>query len=172
MADYYSQTTLAQLVLLNKTLEDVLKARGADLHEEDDGETILDALVTGQPPRKLYGIVWPEGWRNPCGSTVEAFMEEIDLEEATDEVKALMLLEDEDILHEILKINPDCDLLEMNEAWTCSKMRLDGFGGRSLMVNRTGYLHIGTSRYHEDEDGVIVPDNAFKFWKDEQPDRG
>jgi hypothetical protein len=167
MADYYSQGTLTSEVLLTPDLVTVLEARGATLHADGDGETVLDALVTGKMPRRLYGVTWPEGWRNPCGVTVEDFMEEIDLEEANDAVKELILLEDEDILHEVLKINPDTDILEMNESWSCSKMRLDGFGGRSLMVNRKGYLHIGTARYHEDEDGVLVPDNAFRFWKDE-----
>jgi len=170
VADYYSQTTLTQQVLLTQDLATVLTARGATLHQDGPGETVLDSLVTGELPRTLYGVVWEEGWRNPCGETLEDFMEEIELdpEDATEKVKELLLLEEEDILHEVLKINPDIDLLEMNEAWTCSKMRLDGFGGRSLMVNRTGYLHIGTHRYHVDEDGVIEPDNAFKFWKDEE----
>lgn len=169
MADYYSQTTLTAQVLLTQTLVAVLEARGASLYPDGDGETVLDSLVTGQAPRRLYGVVWDGGWNNPCGLTVEDFMEdrELDPDDTSEEVKALLLSEDEDILHEILKINPDIDLLEMTEAWTCSKMRLDGFGGRSLMVNRTGYLHIGTTRFHVDEDGVIEPDNAFKFWKDE-----
>jgi len=172
MADYYSQTTLTEEVLLTQDLATVLSARGATLHPAGDEETALDALVTGQMPRRLYAVVWEEGWRNSCGETLEDFIEEIELEEkdATDGVKALLLLEEEDILHEVLKINPDLDLLEMNEAYTCSKMRLDGFGGRSLIVNRKGYLYIGTSGYHVDEDDVICPDNAFKFWKDEQPD--
>lgn len=170
MADYYSQTTLTQEVLLTQDLATVLTARGATLYPGSDGETVLDALVTGEMPRRLYAVVWPEGWRNSCGDTLEDFMEEIELEEddATETVKAHLIAEEEDILHEVLKINPDIEMLEMNEAWTCSKMRLDGFGGRSLVVNRKGYLHIGTHRYHVDEDGVICPDNAFKFWKDEE----
>lgn len=170
MANYYSQTTLTQAVLLTENLATVLQARGATLYDAGEGETVLDSLVTGEQPRKPYAVVWEEGWRNPDGESVEGFMEEIELDpdDASKNVKDLLILEEEDILHEILKINPDIELLEMNEAWTCSKMRLDGFGGRSLMVNREGYLHIGTARYHVDEDGVIVPDNAFKFWNDEQ----
>jgi len=172
MADYYSQTTLREVVLLTDELVSALKARGADLGPEGEQESVLDGIVNERPPLSRFTVVWSEGWTHACEDVDEFLVEyvgwdEADVEKASPEFRRLVVLPEEDLLHEILKLNPDIELLEMNEAWTCSKMRLDGFGGRSLVVNRKGYLHIGTGRYHVDEDDVICPDNAFKFWADE-----
>jgi hypothetical protein len=45
-------------------------------------------------------------------------------------------------------------------------MRLDGFGGSGLIVNRKGYLYLTTSHYEIGDDGVIEPSGKFVFWDD------
>lgn len=172
MANYYSHTVITDCYKLDEDLIAALEARGASCHPEGgEDETVLDGIVNERPPLKSYSIVWEEGWTEPCDDVDEFLVEYVgwddeDVEKASPRFRELVLLSEPDMLHEILKLNPDADAVQMQEAWGCSKMRLDGFGGRSLTVTQKGYLYLCTGSVEINEDGTIVPGSKFTPWKD------
>lgn len=170
MADYYTSTTLDKPVRLTPDLHAVFGVRGGTLYLEGEEETILDGIVAERPPMSTYSVVFEEGLHGIMDETVEGCLAEmgIDPSDATDEFKRLVMLDDAELLLEILKINPEIDELDLQSSHSCSKMRLDGFGGAGTIVNRTGYLHIYTGAWEVDEDGVIQSQAAFRFWGDHQ----
>ena len=170
MADYYTRTTLDKVVGLTSDLHDVLEGRGATLYLEGEAETVLDGIVAERPPIASYAVVCEEGLRGVFDDTVEGCLAEMDIDpdSVSDEFKRLVMLDEAELLLEILKINPEIDELDLQSAHTCSKMRLDGFGGSAVIVSRTGYLYIHTQAYEIDEDGVIQSRTAFRFWGDHQ----
>jgi hypothetical protein len=60
------------------------------------------------------------------------------------------------------------DHIEQQSSWSCSKMRLDGFGGSGLIVTRKGYLYLTTTRFEIEEDGTVKFGGEFITWEDEQ----
>lgn len=172
MADYYTQTVITDTFLLTEEMRDALDARGAEVYAEGPGETILDGLVNERPPLREHSIAFQEGWSDLVESygSVDEWIEDEghDPEDWNDEAKRLLWLDKEDFLLEILKVNPDKDQIEMQSAWSCNKMRLDGFGGSGLIVTRKGYLYLTSTHYQVDEDGTIKHAGGFQAWADEQ----
>lgn len=171
MADYYSRSVITEQAKLTKTMARVLEARGATLYEEGK-ENILDGLASGRVPLTTYAIVFGEGWSN-CYETADEWAEDYgdEDEDITDEFRELFEMSEENLMHEILKINPDLDSLESQCGWSCSKMRLDGFGGSSVIVTRKGYLYITTTNFEVEEDGTIKPGNVFHAWDEEDDEQ-
>ena len=170
MANYYTRTTLDKIVGLTSDLHDVLERRGGTLYLEGEEETVLDGIVAERPPMTSYAVVFEEGLTGVFDETVEGCLEELDIDpdSVTDEFKRLFMLDEAELLLEMLKLNPEIQELDLQSAHTCSKMRLDAFGGSGVIVNRTGYLYINTSDYEIDEDGIIQSRSAFRFWDDHQ----
>jgi hypothetical protein len=171
MADYYTQTVVTAPVLLTTDLADVLSKRGATTYPADDGETVLDGIVNGRPPLRKYSVVFEQGWSDDLGDfdTFEewADWEGEDPDEFSEEFKRLSRLHEHELIHEVLKVNPELEMIELQSGWTCSKMRLDGFGGSSLHVNRKGYLYVNTHHVEVDEDGFIQPTSKMTLWETE-----
>ena len=170
MANYYTQTTLDKVVGLTTDLHDVLERRGGTLYLEGEEETVLDGIVAERPPMSSYSLVFEQGFAGVLDDTLEGCLAEYEIEpgDVSDEFKRLIMLDDAELLLEILKLNPEIDELDLQSAFTCSKMRIDAFGGSGLIVNRKGYLCITTSDYEIDEDGIIQARAAFRFWDDHQ----
>ncbi len=172
MADYYTRTTLREVVGLTPDLRDALNARGATLHNEGEEETILDGIVHDRPPLTSYAVVFDDGMTDVYSTDPEEMMDEFNLDpkETNDEVRRLLVMESEDLLYEILKLNPDINSLELSSSHNCSKMRLDGFGGSSLHVTRKGWLQVSTGYVTIDDDGGISYAGEFYPWDDEDSD--
>lgn len=173
MADYYTQTVLTEPVYLTEELYGVLTLLQADITPAGDTETVLDGIVRERPPLTKYYVTFPEGWRTACGEDVDEFLvEHLDLgeeeiEALSDKFREMIVMDEPELLREIIKLNPEMEHIEMQSSWSCSKMRLDGFGGSGLIVNRKGYLYLTTTHYEIDEDGVIEHAGGFKFWEPE-----
>lgn len=169
MANYYTRTVITEPFLLTDDLRDVLTARGGELYPEGEKETVLDGIVHERPPLSSYSIVFEDGWNNQWDDVNEYIDDMLDDEEAnglSDEFKRMFEMEEHEILREILKVNPARGHIEEQNSWGCSKMRLDGFGGSGLIVNRKGFLYITSSNYEIDEDGIIQAGGSFTFWEE------
>jgi hypothetical protein len=171
MADYYSRTVICETLLLTDDQQRALELVGASMDPMGGDETILDGIVNERPPLKEYYVYFPNGWTNACEDVDEFLIEYagLDDEEAAEvsaEARRLVVLQEPDLLREVLKVNPDLDVIQMQESWSCSKMRPDGFGGRSLWLNRKGYLYVCTSQVEIDEDGIIENPSSFHLWED------
>jgi hypothetical protein len=174
MANYYTRTVITETFLLTEELVSVLSARGAAVYSEGEKETVLDAIVAERPPLSRFSIVFEDGWVEPCDDVDEFLIEYAGWssdkveEHYSESFRELVVAGEAAILLEILKLNPDREHIEMQASWSCSKMRLDGFGGSGVIVNRKGYLYLTTTQYEIDEDGVIEPSGKFVFWDDEE----
>jgi len=171
MANYYTRTVITQPFLLTGDLVSVLKARGASLYPEGEGETVLDGIVNERPPLTSYSIVFDDGWTEPCEDVDEFLVDycgwdDEDCEKASPEFRALVVKSEHEILREIIKVNPQKEEIVEQSSWGCSKMRLDGFGGTGLIVNRKGFLYITTHDFTVDADGTIKPGSEFVSWKE------
>lgn len=172
MADYFSATVLTAPVLLNESLYVALTHRQADIEVCGEAETVLDGLVHEREPLCHYTVVWPTGWLHACDDADEFFVEycgldDEDIEQISDEVRRLVVMEEQDLLHEILKINPDLTYIEMQEAHTCSRMRLDGYSGSSIHVTRKGFMIVNTRDVMVSEEGEISFGGEFIEWGQE-----
>lgn len=173
MANYYSPTVFRQPVRLTDLIYRVLEVQGGNCFPTAEVETILDGIVKERPPMTEYTVAFEEGWSG--GRGVEEYLEYIDADEVEkelgpeqfEEFKRLLDLESHQLLREILKADPDIEMIEVQCGFNCSKMRLDGYGGYALIVNRKGYLYINTGGYEIDEDGIIQSTAAFQFWEPE-----
>lgn len=177
MANYYSRTVITECVLLTDELVSILEARGADVCVEGVKETVLDGLANDRVPLSSYSVVWSEGWTDPCDDADEflvdyAFWDEERIDNASPEFRKLVISSEAVILREIAKVNPQKTYIEMQSSWSCSKMRLDGFGGSGLIVSLKGYLYITSNDYCIDEDGVIAPRSVFSPWDELEDPEG
>lgn len=169
MADYYTQSVFDKPVLMTEDLASVMQNRGAEVHRYNE-ETVLDGIVHGRPPLSLYGVTFDEGWNDLIDAfeTLEAWADDTgeNLDDYSDEWKRLAVLDEPSTLYEILKLNPEMEEISLQSSFTCSKMRLDGFGGSGLVVNRKGYLYITTTNWEEEPDGTIVLGSKFVPWEE------
>jgi hypothetical protein len=170
MAIYYTKTTLTEPVLLTEDLRTILEARGGELYLEKEEETVLDGIVAERMPLGAYSVVFEDGMTGVWYTSDEEAVRDLraDHESVSDDLVRFAMMEEEDLLHEILKINPDIDHLTLQSAHSCSRMRLDGFGGTGVIVNRKGYLIINSASFRIDDDGVISPAATFRPWSDEK----
>lgn len=173
MADYYSKTVITTPVLLTENLVAALSAMGGDLWSDDASEeTVLDGIVHGRPPLKRYYVTFPDGWSelvNQFDSIVDACADkDIALDECDEELRRLLWLDEPELLREVLLVNPDLTVIELQTGLDCSRMRLDGFGGRGLHVTRKGYLYIDTGSVEVAEDGTVRHLPQFVNWGEPQ----
>ena len=168
MANYYSQGVITVPVFLNEDLYVTLTHRGADLEDAGQKETALDGIVHERPPLGLFTVAFPVGWRCTPDDADEFFVETCDLDDdeieaLSAEVRRLVVLPEPHLMLEILKVNPELEFLAYREANTCSRMRLDGFGGGSVTVTRKGWLETG-SHSVKVTDGVVEVTSKFQEW--------
>jgi hypothetical protein len=171
MADYYSPAVFTDTVGLTNLLQRVLEIQGGTLYKDGYEETILDGIVNERTPISRYHVTFSEGWN--CSTDLEDYLEDInedgELEEELSpeeftEIKRLLELPREELLLEILKVDPDTETIEVQCGFSCSKMRIDGYGGYGLVVNRKGYLSNTTTDFAIDDDGTIKPGAIFTKW--------
>ena len=145
MANSYTQGTLTPSVKLTDELRTVLGATDASLEPEDDGTTyvyweeyISESLDPGWNPYDLDQTVLDK-WANA---------------------------DMPDILRAVLDHNPGVELLTMEAAMTCSKMRAGEFGGYALYVTRKQYAYVSTNAIDLDPSGNLVSRNRIVEWDD------
>lgn len=158
MADYFTQEVVTRYIRLTEPMRKALigyLGAAVDLVEE---ENVLDSLVGGLQAH-TYAVVFQEGWRDADPSD--------DGDEENSEVDRLRKLSKEHFFREVLKINPGLEAIELQSAWTCSRMRLDGFGGSGLVVTRKGYIYITTGDFVVGDDGVVAMASKFTEWEAE-----
>ena len=170
MANYNTRTVITDEVLLTEDQAAALVYRGAECYNtRRQEETVLDGIIHGRMPCNEYAVSFEEGWDNQVEDyeDLNQWINDFghDPEDFNDEIRRLVVMEEVNLLHEILKVNPKKDKIEQQSAWTCSKMRLDGFGGSGLIITRKGYLYLTTSHFDIDEDGVVNPSGGFKLWE-------
>jgi len=170
MADYYSRTVIKTFVNLPPLIYRALELQGASLETTGESdETVLDGIVHERPPMSQYYVYFDESWSEGMGS--EEYLEWADTDDlsADDlaEFTRLLDLESQDLLHEILKLNPELEEIEVQCSYSCSRMRPDGFGGHCLIVNKKGWFFNSSNGWKADEDGIIEATGAFTMWEPE-----
>lgn len=165
MANYNTHEVVTHPVRLTAAMKEVLtNHRGAILYQVQEANA-LDGLVDGALLH-TYHITFENGWAD-LEDDLEEGDDENDGEENEEEpanraeVLGLRCLSKEDFFHEVLKVNPDLSHIELQAAWTCSRMRLDGFGGSSLHVTRKGFLYVTTTNVVVKEDGTALLGSTF-----------
>lgn len=176
MADYYTNTVITSSFRMTEDLVRILEMRGATVHPDGEPETILDGIVKDRVPLRAYHVTFEQGFDSTLGGYYESIEEWADeegedLDSISDYVKEHALDDEPDILHEILKLNPDEPYIEMQSGWGCSKMRIDGFGGSSLHVSRKGYMYVTTTEVTVEDDGTIKFGGEFQLWDKEEVER-
>jgi len=167
MADYYSPTAITHPVFLTEDLAGVLSARGGRVDPTGDKQTVLDGIVNESEPLAEYCVSFEEGTRDHDSFDEWLGDEGDEEEEYSDTFKELLIADMADVLHAVLKANPGVEEIEMQSSFTCSRMRLDGWGGSGLVVNKHGYLYLTTTSWEVEADGTIKPYGGFRRW-DEQ----
>lgn len=170
MADYYSRTVIKTLVALTPLLYRTLELQGAGFDVTGDShETILDGIVNERPPMSVYYVYFTESWSDNQGA--EEYLSWADTDDLSPEdlveFTRLLDLESQDLLHEVLKLNPELDEIEVQCSYSCSKMRTDGFGGHCLIVNKRGWLFNSTNDWQVNANGTIEARGSFMFWEPE-----
>jgi hypothetical protein len=165
VADYYSQQVITAPVKLTDLMITVLQLRRAEVDNIDDA-TVLDGIVAGQMLHECT-VVFEEGWDHEDPEDLKDWHNPEIEEEDEEEFDRLLAMEQQDFFREVLKINPDQQYIELQSGWSCSKMRLDGFGGSSLHVSRKGWMVVTTTDVTMDEDGQFRCGAEFQPWEDE-----
>jgi len=165
MANYYTREVVTKPLMLTDLMVSVLQMRGAEV-EKIDESNVLDSIVAGQ---MLYEciITFESGWDD---NEPEELLEWHD-PETTDEDKAefdrLLAMEKIDFFREVLKVNSDANSIQLQAAWTCDRMRLDGFGGSSCHISRKGYMYVSTTDVDVDDDGTFHAGAQFYPWEED-----
>jgi hypothetical protein len=176
MADYFSQGVLTEGVYLTPAMVDVIeRICDGETYATGNDQTVLDGMVNGQMPLNEYHVTFESGWDDACAHYEwEELLDwkgidDHDLEDLddVDEFKRLALLDQAKFMREILKVNPEKASLHYEAAHTCSRMRLDGFGGSSVTVTRKGYMYKSTNYPTIDEDGTISDVPNFTPWDED-----
>jgi hypothetical protein len=163
MADYNTTEVVTTSINLTKVMQQVLKLRGAEIDVIGEG-CVLESMVTGKLTDECT-VGFEEGWNdNDADELIEWHEPEIS-DTDKPEFDRLLDLSKHEFFREVLKVD-EGDHIALQAAWTCSKMRLDGFGGSGLIVNRKGFLYITTSDFIINDDGVIASRSVFSPWEE------
>jgi hypothetical protein len=148
MADDYTQATLTPSVRLTDELRTALKITCASLQPDDNG---------------TWYAHWDEGIGDPADTDAE------DLPQSWSEEEAQAFLDKwhgrdlADILRAILAENAGVELLRLEGAYTCSKMRRGEFGGFGIYVTRQQYATVSSADVLI-RDGRLVITAAVREW--------
>ena len=177
MADYYySPTVLTSPVFLTDVQAAAINlTTGGEADPTGEKENVLDGLANGRQPLTQYYVTFEQGWDDGRGADElidwhDINLEEMEAEEGPEyvaEFRRLLGIEQHEFLREVLKVNPELPVLELQTGFTCSRIQIDGYGGRGLHVNRKGYFYISTDDVEIDEDGTITLGSKFTPWKKE-----
>lgn len=141
MANNYTLGTLSPEVRLTDELKKVLETTGASV--EPDG------------PDKWY-VFWEESFNEEVESWMLDETDEAFVEKWTDTNIAV-------VLKAVLEENPEVEMLSLEAAHTCSKMRAGEFGGFGLYVTRSEYCWINSQAVALIE-GKLVPQTTVESW--------
>jgi hypothetical protein len=154
MANNYNQATLTPSVRLTGELRTALEITCASLEPDDDG-------------------TWYAHWDEGIGNLADADAWDLPQSWSAEEAAAF---EDKwsdkdlaDILRAILAENAGVELLTVEGAYTCSKMRAGEFGGFGLYVTREQFAAISSADVLI-RDGRLVITAAVQEWDDPEGD--
>lgn len=155
VADNFTQATLTPPVRLTDELVVVLEITGASLQACADG---------------TWYAYWEDGIIEPDEEDADAW----DLPETWAAAEAAAFRHKwgtqgpHDILRAILAVNPDIELLTLEGAHTCSKMRPGEFGGFGLYVTRRQFASIITGDVILREDVWLAITTEVQEWNDKE----
>jgi hypothetical protein len=164
VADYYTREVVTEPVNLTKEMQQVLTLRGAEVSVTGKG-CVLESMVTGNLTDECV-VSFEEGWNDNDPEELIEWHEPEIADADKPEFVRLLALDKHEFFREVLKVDTEADHITLQSSWSCSKMRLDGFGGSGLIVNREGFLYITTCDYTIDDDGVISPRSIFSPWEE------
>lgn len=161
MADYFTQAVMTPAVRLTPAMREAPALTNATVESE---EGCLDS------------VFWSETPTDPDGSEVEERLGSFERAEDAAEFQRLAGLlvngKFEHFLREVLAHNPEVRAIEVHKAFTCSRMRADGFGGEGVYVTRTQYAVVGDRSVVVDEQtGEIRPDVTITAFEPPAPPR-
>lgn len=171
MADYFSPTVFTAAIGLTNILRHALEIQGASFEEAEEPETALDGLANGRLPLSFHYVSFSEGWND--GQDADEMLEYIDDIDAVEKelgpegfntLKEMLNGDQTDMVYHILEANPDMEMVDVQCGFSCSRMRLDGYGGYGLIANRKGYLFNCSTGYMVEADGTIKPTGEFIEW--------
>ena len=164
MADYYTREVVTTTINLTELMRSVLGLRGADIDVVDEAN-VLDSIVSGALLSEC-AVSFESGWNDNDPEELIEWHEPEVSDEDKPEFDRLLALEKHEFFREVLKVDLEADHIDLQSSWSCSKMRLDGFGGSGLIVNRKGFLYITTCDFTISDDGEIAPRSVFSPWEE------
>jgi len=163
VANYNTREVVTTPVNLTKVMQQVLTLRGAGIDVIGEG-CVLESMVTGKLSDECT-VAFEEGWSDNDPEELIEWHEPEVSDEDKPEFDRLLALDKHEFFREVLKVD-EADHIDLQSSWSCSKMRLDGFGGSGLIVNRTGFLYITTCDFTISDDGEIAPRSVFSPWEE------
>jgi hypothetical protein len=155
MANNYTQATLTPSVRLTDELRTALEITCASLEPDHDG-------------------TWYAHWDEGIGDLADADTWNLPQSWSTEEAAAFQDKWSDkdlpDILRAILAENAGVELLTVEGAYTCSKMRAGQFGGFGLYATREQFAAISSAGVLI-RDGRLVITAAVQEWDDPEGDK-
>lgn len=155
MADYFSQMVVRPDIPKTAMTELEYAILGRMFAEEAVGEDVYFYAVHG--PNDFVMLNVGETWRmlaadeGTASSVSEVVREELaglDPEEEFFDLD-MSVIGFEGIFEDIVKRSA-LDFVEIETAWTCSKMRPDGFGGAATLISKAGMVSMSTAGFLEE----------------------
>lgn len=150
MANNCTQATLTPSVRLTDELRTALEVTGASLEPDDDG---------------TWYAYWDEGIAELTDAGARDLPQSWSAEETAAFQDRWSNKELADVLRAILAENADVEVLTVEGACTCSKMRPGEFGGFGLYVTREQFAAVSSADVLI-QDGRLVITAAVQEWDD------
>ncbi|KTE16878.1 hypothetical protein [Sphingopyxis sp. H115] len=160
MADYFSQIVVrpdipktAMTALEYVILATMFDAEpvGEDVYfSASDGVSDFVLLDVAEVKRMIAA---EEGIASSVTDVVREGLEKLDPEADEFEVD-MSMVSFEGIFEDVVKRSA-LDYIEIETAWSCSKMRPDGFGGAATLISKSGMVSMSTASFLEEAIGAL-----------------